>query len=526
MVSSPISLSMAGAGDGVSAKADAPVAENTLLANSNGSAAESVQLANDLNVAQLSAEPIFAEQLFAEQLDDAQLDGEAQIADSVTDSIVDDREQDSNRDQAQPEPNAEAWLMAMLDQQQVQLQARELPQAVPLAAKTIESVQAVMPRVMTASNTEQVRPYTSETNRVGVHSVAAVVLPVASVAQGVEPVAQGGDSAAQEAESVTQDRVRIAQTGGAVTSSVEPIAQGAAVQSVQNLEPVTKSDKPASQRVVPVTQVFESISKYVIPSDQQTKAENISREKADFSANNYSDIRTLPNTSSLQEHRVSGLGHNPLLTQGAAVNANQTTAAHAPVDSASVPLTAVSSQLTTTNPTQHIQVPIDASGVGSLAPVHAAADDSVSRTGLQTQLSLQSPEAKWGEQMLHALRENVQVQIQKNIQNATIRLDPPELGSLEIFLSHEAGRLTVHINASQADVARMIQNTSERLRQELAGPQFTHVNVQTSSDGQSGQQQSRARQQQMADEMILANEQPQPTSSLNRARGSDLLVTV
>lgn len=150
--------------------------------------------------------------------------------------------------------------------------------------------------------------------------------------------------------------------------------------------------------------------------------------------------------------------------------------------------------------------------------------DSVQRS-VQSHLGLQAPEAKWGEQLLHALRDNVQVQIQQKIQNATIRLDPPELGSLEIYLSHEAGRLNVHITASQADVARLIQHTSDRLRHELAGPQFTQVNVQTSAEGQGGQQQSRERQRLLTDELILANEQP-VVSDPQANRPGDVLVTV
>ena len=85
--------------------------------------------------------------------------------------------------------------------------------------------------------------------------------------------------------------------------------------------------------------------------------------------------------------------------------------------------------------------------------------------------SLQAPEAG-GEQMLHALREHVEVQLQQRQQSASIRLDPPELGSLEIHLSHESGRLTVQLSAANADVARLLQQTSDRLRQELVAQQF------------------------------------------------------
>lgn len=145
---------------------------------------------------------------------------------------------------------------------------------------------------------------------------------------------------------------------------------------------------------------------------------------------------------------------------------------------------------------------------------------------LQAPAHLQTPEAKWGEQLLHTLRDNVHLQIQQKIQNATIRLDPPELGSLEIFISHESGRLHVQITASQADVARLIQHTSERLRQELSSPQFTQVDVRTSAEGQGGQQQSRERQRFLGDEMILANEQNLVDGNTATTRTSDVLVTV
>ncbi len=164
---------------------------------------------------------------------------------------------------------------------------------------------------------------------------------------------------------------------------------------------------------------------------------------------------------------------------------------------------------------------------GNLAVVNPG-DKTVQDIASQTPVKLPTPEAKWGEQLLHTLRDQVQVQIQQRIQNATIRLDPPELGSLEIFLSHESGRLNVHINASQADVARLLQHTSDRLRHELAGGQFTQVNVQTSNDGQSGQQQSRHGARHFAaGEIIQANGQTsQDSSRTDSGQSSDVLITV
>ncbi|PAU58381.1 hypothetical protein BZL41_17835 [Pseudomonas sp. PIC25] len=149
-------------------------------------------------------------------------------------------------------------------------------------------------------------------------------------------------------------------------------------------------------------------------------------------------------------------------------------------------------------------------------------------TALERTLKLEAPEAKWGEQMLHALRDTVELQVQQRVQNASIRLDPPELGSLEIYLSHESGRLNVQISAAQSDVARLLNQTSERLRQELVGQNFLQVSVQVSADGQSGQQHARqGRAWTPVEDEIAANALRESTSSgSRRAAPDDVLVTV
>lgn len=209
-----------------------------------------------------------------------------------------------------------------------------------------------------------------------------------------------------------------------------------------------------------------------------------------------------------------------------------------PIDAGHNPVLA-STSMATNNSANHIAqlaaVAVSEAGMGgvsdsvnepgALTTLIVSGTESAQRS-VQSQWSLHGSEAKWGEQLLHALRDNAQVQIQQKIQNATIRLDPPELGSLEIYLSHESGRLHVQITASQADVARLIQQTSDRLRQELSGPQFTLVNIQTSTEGQSGQQQSRERQRFVSDEFILANEQAFVDDTSPENRPGDVLVTV
>ncbi|GLK91363.1 flagellar hook-length control protein FliK [Pseudomonas turukhanskensis] len=163
----------------------------------------------------------------------------------------------------------------------------------------------------------------------------------------------------------------------------------------------------------------------------------------------------------------------------------------------------------------------------SPAPITTAVPQELATPQLERHLRLQAPEAKWGEQMLVALRDNVELQLQQKVQSATIRLDPPELGSMEILLSHESGRLTVQISAANSDVARLLNNTSERLRQELVGQNFLQVNVQVSSDTSGQQSQQHARQRVPVEEQILA---AAPATEQDKRQGqageSDVLVTV
>lgn len=137
-------------------------------------------------------------------------------------------------------------------------------------------------------------------------------------------------------------------------------------------------------------------------------------------------------------------------------------------------------------------------------------------------------EAHWGEQMVSALRDNVELQLGQRVQNATIRLDPPELGALEILVRHEAGQLNVQISASNGDVVRMLQNTSDRLRQELVGQNFLQVNVQVSADSQSGQQGQQNRQRLPEEQLaVAANPRDAQADERSSPRGdSDVLITV
>ncbi|MCG8908564.1 flagellar hook-length control protein FliK [Pseudomonas sp. DP-17] len=192
---------------------------------------------------------------------------------------------------------------------------------------------------------------------------------------------------------------------------------------------------------------------------------------------------------------------------------------------------------------QHLAAAAQASDSSMPVPPTAALDPRLPATDGNAQPSATPPasplldrplhlkgnnDAHWGEQMVSALRDNVELQLGQRVQNATIRLDPPELGAMEILVRHEAGQLNVQISASNGDVVRLLQNTSERLRQELVGQNFLQVNVQVSSDSQPGQQGQQNRQR-FADEQLAVAANPRDAQAGERSspRGdSDVLITV
>lgn len=107
-----------------------------------------------------------------------------------------------------------------------------------------------------------------------------------------------------------------------------------------------------------------------------------------------------------------------------------------------------------------------------------------------TTLKMDPEPSRWSEQLQSALGDRLQVQVKQQIQHATIRLDPPDMGKIDISMQVDNGRVQVQINASNAEVYRTLQQTSNDLRQSLTEQNFVQVNVQVSSQS-GGQQQGR-----------------------------------
>jgi flagellar hook-length control protein FliK len=63
------------------------------------------------------------------------------------------------------------------------------------------------------------------------------------------------------------------------------------------------------------------------------------------------------------------------------------------------------------------------------------------------------------------------------MEQAVIRLEPPQLGRIDIAIRHSAGTLEVNISATNGEVLRQLQTVSDNLRSDLSQRQFSEVAV-------------------------------------------------
>ncbi|GHD63363.1 flagellar hook-length control protein FliK [Jeongeupia chitinilytica] len=131
-----------------------------------------------------------------------------------------------------------------------------------------------------------------------------------------------------------------------------------------------------------------------------------------------------------------------------------------------------------------LQLATGSSSTGDVAPVHAPAA-----------VKAATPLSPSGQQLLAALGNRISIQTRQGIENTTIRLDPPLLGSVEIAIRREGGALQVRLSASNAEVVQQLHGISDNLRQDLGSRQYTQVAV-TVADGGRGSDRHDGRSQQ------------------------------
>ena len=129
---------------------------------------------------------------------------------------------------------------------------------------------------------------------------------------------------------------------------------------------------------------------------------------------------------------------------------------------------------------------------------------------------------EWQQPLRAALGDRLQLQLQRNSEHAVIRLDPPNLGSIEISIRHSAGALQVTLSASNSDVLRQLNTVSDNMRSDLSQRQFSDVAVTVSAsngrglaDGNGGGRRGDQEQQERGPGRALSEgEQPSSTFAM------------
>jgi flagellar hook-length control protein FliK len=116
-------------------------------------------------------------------------------------------------------------------------------------------------------------------------------------------------------------------------------------------------------------------------------------------------------------------------------------------------------------------------GPQAAAIAGAAAAQPAANAPASDTVKLAGPPTAWRQSLQEALGERMHLQVGKGIEQAVIRLEPPQLGRIDIAIRHSAGALEVNISATNSEVLRQLQTVSDNLRSDLSQRQFTEVAV-------------------------------------------------
>ena len=121
---------------------------------------------------------------------------------------------------------------------------------------------------------------------------------------------------------------------------------------------------------------------------------------------------------------------------------------------------------------------------------------------LQASVDVTSPE--WGKDLVEQLRARMSLTKQDGLQKAYIRLDPPELGKLEVSIRVDGDKASVHFGAAHPQLREALAANAERLRLDFDGSALDLVDVSVSSGlSQQGQDDTQTQQDEHA---IAAND--------------------
>lgn len=129
--------------------------------------------------------------------------------------------------------------------------------------------------------------------------------------------------------------------------------------------------------------------------------------------------------------------------------------------------------------------------------------------------------AQWGQQLMDVLKDKVELQVNQQVKQAHIRLDPPDLGRLELTVRIEGDRLNVQVNANNPAVRDALIQSMEKLRMSLAPHHAGGVEVNVGQGGEQGRQ-----DQWQQDQILAGRRQWQEEAESAESSGQDWLNTL
>lgn len=166
----------------------------------------------------------------------------------------------------------------------------------------------------------------------------------------------------------------------------------------------------------------------------------------------------------------------------------------------------------------------DATGLGQLThSAQAAVRANTSSVWGPLSLPANGDMTQFGKEMLLPLRDQFRFSVEQGIKKAELRLDPPELGRVEMTIRQDGDRISVQLNAANPIVREALASGAERLRAEMTQGFSEQVSVDV---GQGDARSDAEPEQFKSADILVAVESEQEFTELSSTSSSDLVNTL